>query len=140
MKNKLIEWEVISSYLNERLGSYLNTMVSDLDIDEKGQYLRDLFSDYGKELSNMCRKIACEQKAKTLNAVCEELKLEERKLPYPEEEFEKVDNESLSMAHMRNAYKITINRESYQEVSGYNQAVSELNAKIEKLKQDLEKE
>ncbi len=34
-----------------RLGAYLNTMVSDLGIMDKGQYLRDLFSKYDDELS-----------------------------------------------------------------------------------------
>jgi hypothetical protein len=29
-----------------RLGAYLNTMVSDLEIDGKGQYLRDLFGKF----------------------------------------------------------------------------------------------
>lgn len=34
-----------------RLGAYLNTLVSDLNIVGKGQYLRDLFSQYDKELA-----------------------------------------------------------------------------------------
>lgn len=33
-----------------RLGAYLNTMVVDLEIDGKGQYLRDLFGEWEKEL------------------------------------------------------------------------------------------
>jgi hypothetical protein len=33
-----------------RLGAYLNTMVADLQIDGKGQYLRDLFSKFYSEV------------------------------------------------------------------------------------------
>jgi hypothetical protein len=33
-----------------RLGAYLNTMVDDLGIDNKGQYLRDLFGKFEEEV------------------------------------------------------------------------------------------
>lgn len=33
-----------------RLGAYANTIVSDLDIDNKGQYFRDLFGKYHLEV------------------------------------------------------------------------------------------
>lgn len=36
--------------LQGRLGAYLNTMVDGLAIDNKGQYLRDLFNEYDIEL------------------------------------------------------------------------------------------
>lgn len=80
-EEELIDWNNIAKYLEDRLGAYLNTMVSDLNIDNKGQYLRDLFFTYEKELASYCRKIACEQRAKTLNAVCESLRLEEKDVP-----------------------------------------------------------
>lgn len=47
-------WEAMG--VQGRLGAYLNTMVSDLDIDDRGQYLRDLFADYDKECEQFIHK------------------------------------------------------------------------------------
>jgi len=40
------------------LGKYLNTMVADLDIRDRGQYLRDLFSKYEAEHDSLIRRAA----------------------------------------------------------------------------------
>lgn len=37
-------------WLHDRLGAYLNTMVADLGIEGKGQYLRDLFARFEAEV------------------------------------------------------------------------------------------
>lgn len=49
-----------------RLGAYLNTVIADLQIETKGQYFRDLFKKYDKELADHVEKLLeeCDRKAR----------------------------------------------------------------------------
>jgi hypothetical protein len=49
-----------------RLGAYLNTLVDDLNIDHKGQYIRDLFAGYELELSQKLDQVR-EEERKEMN-------------------------------------------------------------------------
>ncbi len=51
------ELEKIVSASDGVLGRYLNTMVSDLGIMNKGEYLRDLFKPYSKAVARALRDL-----------------------------------------------------------------------------------
>ena len=43
----------LQGWVHGRLGAYLNTMVADLKIEGKGQYLRDLFGKFEQEFASV---------------------------------------------------------------------------------------